>query len=108
MTTKEIADLASIAGKSGLSTILQLKIAAILLSRGESTLISLANELNLKLEPVAAAAASLQTHGGASAIVCREAVGFSLIKLTPSAESSFRQLITATPPLLRRKNLEPR
>ncbi len=94
MTITDLTDLTGTARKAGLENLLQLSIVAALLNRGEATLLSLANSLGVKLEAVAHACAKLETAGAAKHIVCREAVGFTLARLTPQAEETFRQLLT--------------
>jgi hypothetical protein len=105
MSPKDIARLARLARKAGISTMLELHIAAELLSRGEATLSSLANGLDTNLEAVAHAVSRMVTQGGAKCVTCREAVGFSIARLSPAATSLFKEIIAvpATPPL-RNKN----
>lgn len=93
MTTADLAEISRTARKAGLENLLQLAIVAALLNRGESTLLSLANSLGVKLEAVAHACAQMETNGAAKHIVCREAVGFTLARLTPKSEESFRQIL---------------
>ena len=98
MTARHLADISRTARKAGLENLLQLSIVAALLDREE------ANTLGVKLEAVAHACAQMETNGAAKHVICREAVGFTLARLTPQAEDTFRQLF-ATPQPLRSKNL---
>jgi hypothetical protein len=93
MTARHLADISRTARKAGLENLLQLAIVSALLDRGEATLLSLANTLGVKLEAVAHACAQMESNGAAKHVVCREAVGFTLARLTPKAEESFRQIL---------------
>lgn len=101
MNPSEIAALARAARKAGVTTMLQLEIAGHLLKRGECTLLSLSNSIGVSLEAISHAAAQLEINKGIKAITCREAVGFSMIDLTPTAAAAF----SGTVPPLRSKNL---
>jgi DNA-binding MarR family transcriptional regulator len=98
MTINELTEISRTARKAGLENLLQLSIVAALLNRGEATLLSLANSLGVKLEAVAHACAMMETAGASKHIVCREAVGFTLARLTPKSEDAFRQLLEAHKP----------
>ena len=101
MSAREIATLARAARKAGVSTLLQLEIAGHLLEHGEMTLEGLSTRTGTTLETVTHAAAQLETQGGATATACRQAVGFSLVRLTEAAAKAF----AATVPPLRSKTL---
>jgi len=106
MTARHLADISRTARKAGLENLLQLAIVSALLDRGEATLLSLANTLGVKLEAVAHACAQMESNGAAKHVVCREAVGFTLARLTPKSEDAFRQLFaTISPQPLRSKTL---
>jgi hypothetical protein len=95
MTAKTIADIAVAAQKSGISTLLDLRIAAQLLNRGECTFISLSNTIGVSVEAIAHACARMNKTA-TNTVVCREAVGFSMVSLTPSAEDRFREVLIST------------
>lgn len=105
MTASDLTSLARTARKAGLENLLQVSIVAILLERGEATLLSLANSLGVKLEAVAYACSKLETAGAAKHIICREALGFTITRLTDSAEKLFRDYLasSSTPPLRAKK-----
>lgn len=106
MTAKDIATLAMTAKQAGIVSLMQLQIAGELLTRGEATLISLANTLNTSLEAATYACAQMETSGGVKLVSCREAVGFSIVRLTPNAQDILKGfLITGTVPPLRVKKL---
>lgn len=106
MTAADLTSLARTARKAGLENLLQVSIVAILLERGEATLLSLANSLGVKLEAVAYACSKLETAGAAKHLICRDAVGFTITRLTDSSEKLFRDYLasSSTPPI-RSKNL---
>jgi hypothetical protein len=93
MNAAEIATLARVARKAGINTMLELAIAGELLQRGEATLVSLSNSLNLPLEPIAHAVATMQASGSSRAVVCRQVMGFTIARLSPHAEKQFREFI---------------
>jgi hypothetical protein len=93
MNVREISTLARTARKAGMTTLLQLEIAGHLKTRGECTLISLSNTMGISVEAIAHASAGMETAGGVKAIGCREAVGFTLIRLTPAAEKALEQIV---------------
>jgi len=103
MTALEIAGLARKARKAGCQTLIHLQIAAELLSRKEATLISLAHSIGVGMEAVAHAATEMETAGGIKVVTCREALGFTLARLSPSAEAILGEIIRPQP--LRSKNL---
>lgn len=104
MTTNDIAATARAARKAGLTTVLQLSIAAELLRAGELTMIALANSIGTNLEAIAYAVAGMKTHNAADAIISRHALGFSIVSLTPEARSEFTAIQPATQ-ILRPKKL---
>lgn len=106
MTAQQIIELTKTARKAGLVDIVQLQIAAELLHRGESTLISVSHSTGLKFETVAHKCAQLETAGILKALPCREAIAFSLVKLKPQAAQILETIIKQpTTPILRSKNI---
>jgi hypothetical protein len=109
MTCKDIATLARTARKAGLENLLQLSIAGELLRRGEATLVSIAISLDVSIEAVAHACAEMERNDAAKHIVCREALGYTIARLTPAAEERFKEFLSASSPEpLRSKNLSHR
>lgn len=105
MTAADIAKLAQAAQKAGISTLLELRLAGELLNRGECTFISLSNSAGVSLEAIAHACARMN-GSTTKTVVCREAVGFSMVKLTADAERRFREIIpTPAQEPLRSKHL---
>jgi len=102
-TAKDIVGLARAARKAGISTMLQLQIAGELLSRGESTLISLSNAFSVSLEAIAHSCAGMVTAGGIKVVTCRDALGFSIAKLTPQASHVLAEFLNAPEPLRAKK-----
>jgi hypothetical protein len=103
MTAKDIATLARAARKAGCKTLIQLQLAADLLTREEATLISLSHSIGVGIEAVAHATAGMETAGGIKVVTCREALGFTLARLSPSAQAILGDLVRPEP--LRSKNL---
>jgi len=93
MTAGNIADIANTARKAGITTLLELSIAAELLRRGECTLVSLTHTLGVPLEAIALASAQMQIAGVGKCVVCREAVGYSIARLSPAAEKAFGEIL---------------
>jgi hypothetical protein len=106
MTAQEIAAVARAARKAGCKTLIQLQIAAELLTRQEATLISLSHSIGVGMEAVAQAAAEMETAGGIKVVTCREALGFTLARLSPSADAILGEIIRPEP--LRAKTLTPK
>jgi hypothetical protein len=79
------------ARKAGITNLLQMQIACELLEREESTFLALSHSLPAKLEAVAYAVALLNGANVTTARVCREEVGFSIVRLTPNARKQLRQ-----------------
>jgi len=94
MTCQHIAALARAARQAGLENILQLSIAGELLRRGEATLVSIAISLDTTIEAVAHACAEMERNHAAKNIVCRQALGYTIARLTPAAEMRFREFLT--------------
>ena len=105
MNASDIAALARAARKAGCGTLLQLQIAGELLTRGEATLISLANSTGTTLEAIAHSAAGMESAGGVKVVTCREAVGFTIARLTSPATEAFKAILTASTPPLRSKKI---
>lgn len=105
MTCQDIAALTRTARKAGLQNLLQLSIAGELLRRGEATLVSMAVGLNVTLEAIAHACAEMERNHAAKHIICREALGYTIARLTPTAEALFREFLsTSSAEPLRAKN----
>lgn len=105
MNTAEIISLTRAARTVGIGTLLELSICAEILHRGECSILSLSNTHGVSVEAVAHACARMEKHATRT-VVCREAVGFSMARLTESAEKAFRQILrTPAQEPLRKKNL---
>lgn len=98
MNAQDIATLARAARKAGCTTMIELHIAGELLHRGEATLISLANSIGTSVDATSHACARMETHGAVKAVTCREAIGFTLARLTPPAVEAFKEFLAASAP----------
>jgi hypothetical protein len=94
MTAQEIAAAAAACREAGCTTVLQAQIAAELLIKPEITLKALANKLSTPLELIAHAAATMETAGGTQCTVTRQALGYSILRLSPTAQKTFMKLIS--------------
>lgn len=103
---KEITELARAARKARIGTINQLHVAGELLTRGECTFISMSNSSGVNLEGIAFACAGMVTNGVIKVTACKEAIGYSIARLTPEAAAILKEFLLApTVPPLRTKQI---